>query len=199
MSDHYFSQNPQSKSSPKIWQYKLRGNHFTFESDEGVFSKNEVDYGTRMLIERFEAPSVRGDLLDLGCGYGPIGLAVATCNQDREVMLTDINQRAVELARKNAQHNGVENVEFVLSDRLNSLSNHSFAAIMTNPPIRAGKQTVHQMFAESYAALVENGSLWVVIQKKQGAPSAIKKLKELFGNVRVVDRSKGYYLLMMTK
>ncbi|ALX49403.1 class I SAM-dependent methyltransferase [Lentibacillus amyloliquefaciens] len=199
MSDHYFSQNPQSKSSPKIWQYKLRGNHFTFESDEGVFSKNEVDYGTRMLIERFEAPSVRGDLLDLGCGYGPIGLAVATCNQDREVMLTDINQRAVELARKNAQHNGVENVEFVLSDRLNSLSNHSFAAIMTNPPIRAGKQSVHQMFAESYAALVENGSLWVVIQKKQGAPSAIKKLKELFGNVRVVDRSKGYYLLMMTK
>ncbi|SFE41730.1 16S rRNA (guanine1207-N2)-methyltransferase [Lentibacillus persicus] len=199
MSDHYFSQSPQSNSSPKIWQYRLRGKNLTFESDDGVFSKNEVDYGTRFLIEHFEEPSISGPFLDFGCGYGPIGIAVAKSFQQRNVVMTDINERAVELARKNAQHNKVENVEFAVSDRLDNVNGHSFAAIMTNPPIRAGKQTVHRMFEESYEVLQEKGLLWVVIQKKQGAPSAMKKLNELFGNVKVVDRSKGYYLLKMMK
>ncbi|QKY70934.1 class I SAM-dependent methyltransferase [Lentibacillus sp. CBA3610] len=199
MSDHYFSQNPLSKRSPKTWQYKLRGKNFTFETDHGVFSKNEVDYGTRFLIEKFEEPSVPGDFLDLGCGYGPIGLAVAHCYQSRNVVMADINERAIELARKNAHYNEIANVEFSSGDRFNHLEGRSFAAILANPPIRAGKTIVHQMFEESQNALKENGSFWVVIQKKQGAPSAMKKLKSLFGNVKVVDRSKGYYLLMTIK
>ncbi|TFJ92883.1 class I SAM-dependent methyltransferase [Lentibacillus salicampi] len=199
MSEHYYSQNPQSKSSPRKWYYQLRGKNFTFESDYGVFSKHEVDYGSRLLIERFEAPLVPGGLLDLGCGYGPIGLAIADSYKGRGVMLTDINERAISLAKKNAQHNGVTNVEFALSDRFSNLSGRQFAAILTNPPIRAGKKTVHQMFEDSKNNLLADGQLWVVIQKKQGAPSAMDKLKDLFGSVNVMDRSKGYYILMAKK
>ncbi|GGJ93216.1 hypothetical protein GCM10007063_14770 [Lentibacillus kapialis] len=196
MSEHYFTQNPRSKSSPQKWNYKLRGEIFTFESDFGVFSKNEVDYGSKLLIEHFREPRVTGDLLDLGCGYGPIGITVANCYKERLVMLTDINERAIDLAKKNAHHNGVSNVEFAISDRFRHLKDMKFAAILTNPPIRAGKKIVHQMFEDSKHALLKNGQLWVVIQKKQGAPSALDKLKDLFGNVNVIDRSKGYYILV---
>ncbi|MBP1949996.1 class I SAM-dependent methyltransferase [Virgibacillus litoralis] len=198
MSEHYFSQNPQSKSSPKKWNYQLRGKDYTFESDYGVFSKNEVDYGSRLLIEQFRQPSITGEFLDLGCGYGPIGITLADCYQDRNVILTDINERAINLAQQNADHNNVVNVEFVQSDRFSNLTNRSFAAILTNPPIRAGKKVVHQMFEDSKNALLEHGQLWVVIQKKQGAPSAKEKLSDLFGNVEVVVRSKGYFILKAT-
>ncbi len=166
-----------------------------FESDYGVFSKHQVDYGSRLLIEHFEKPAIAGNFLDLGCGYGPIGIAVAHSYKDRTVMLTDINERAIALAEKNAYYNDVTNVEFALSDRFNHLKDRKFAAILTNPPIRAGKRTVYQMFEDSRYALLKNGELWVVIQKKQGAPSAMDKLKDLFGNVKVIDRSKGYYVL----
>ncbi|SER02099.1 16S rRNA m(2)G 1207 methyltransferase [Virgibacillus subterraneus] len=198
MSEHYFSQNPQSKSSPKKWIYQLRGKVYTFESDYGVFSKNEVDYGSRLLIEQFRPPSITGEFLDLGCGYGPIGITLADCYQDRNIILTDINERAINLAQQNADHNNVVNVEFVQSDRLSNLTNRSFAAILTNPPIRAGKKVVHQMFEDSKNALLQHGQLWVVIQKKQGAPSAKEKLSDLFGNVEVVVRSKGYFILRAT-
>ncbi|MFD1363517.1 class I SAM-dependent methyltransferase [Lentibacillus salinarum] len=199
MSEHYFSQHPQSKSSPQKWRSELLGSYFTFESDYGVFSKNEVDYGSRLLIERFVEPAVVGDFLDLGCGYGPIGIAVAQCYPNRHVTLADINERAIALARKNTHHNHVNNADVVLSDRFNNLKGRSFAAILTNPPIRAGKTIVHQMLEESHNALLDNGCLWVVIQKKQGAPSATEKLKKIFGNVNVMARSKGYYILQAIK
>ncbi|GAB4074372.1 class I SAM-dependent methyltransferase [Barrientosiimonas marina] len=199
MSDHYFSQHPHSKSSPKKWHSRLLGSYFTFESDYGVFSKNEVDYGSRLLVEQFAEPAIAGDFLDLGCGYGPIGIAVAAHHPNRHISLSDINERATALARKNADHNHVSNTDVVLSDGFHNLNGRAFAAILTNPPIRAGKQTVHQMFEDSHDALLKGGCLWVVIQKKQGAPSAQKKLINIFGNVTITDRSKGYYILQAIK
>ncbi|MBM7601735.1 16S rRNA (guanine1207-N2)-methyltransferase [Virgibacillus halotolerans] len=195
MSEHYFSQKPQSKSSPKTWNYQLREREYTFTSDVGVFSKNEVDFGSRLLIEQFNEPPIAGDFLDLGCGYGPIGIALADCYPDRNILMADVNERALVLAKQNATNNHVGNVELIKSDGLASINNHSFAAILTNPPIRAGKQVVNKLFEESRAALATGGMLWVVIQKKQGAPSAQKKLKDLFGNVEVVTKSKGYFIL----
>ncbi|MFC4559679.1 class I SAM-dependent methyltransferase [Virgibacillus kekensis] len=195
MSEHYFSQKPHSKSSPKKWSYQLRDRDYTFESDYGVFSKDEVDFGTRLLVEQFRLPEIEGDLLDLGCGYGPIGVTLADCFPDRNVVMADINERAVSLAKQNAKHNDATNVEIVQSNRFSAISERSFAAILTNPPIRAGKKTVHQMFEESKDALLQGGELWVVIQKKQGAPSAMEKLNDLFGGVETVARSKGYYIL----
>ena len=195
MSEHYFSKNPQSKSEPKTWNYTLRGREYSFKSDVGVFSKNEVDFGSRLLIEQFEVPDISGDILDLGCGYGPIGIVLADQYPDRSVTMVDINERALELASENALKNSVGEVEVIQSDRFSCLGNRSFAAVVTNPPIRAGKKVVHKMFEESKQALLSRGELWVVIQKKQGAPSAKDKLESLFGNVEVVYRSKGYFIL----
>ncbi|MFA1821646.1 class I SAM-dependent methyltransferase [Virgibacillus oceani] len=195
MTEHYFSQQPQSKSSPKQWDITLKGKKYTFTSDAGVFSKNEVDPGSQLLIEQFRAPEVPGDFLDLGCGYGPIGISLAGAYEERHVVMADVNERALALAEQNAFDNKIENVAFVKSDRLNNLQEREFAAIISNPPIRAGKKVVHQMFEESKQALTGAGELWIVIQKKQGAPSAKKKLEDLFTEVEVSARNKGYYIL----
>lgn len=199
MTNHYYSKKPQSKSSPKIWKYQLRKKEFTFISDTGVFSKNEVDYGSRLLIEHFTEPSRPGDILDLGCGYGPIGIAIAASFPDRKITMIDINERAVNLAKENIRMNQIKNAEAFVSDRFKELPNRLFATILTNPPIRAGKKIVHAIFEESKSSLYTEGELWVVIQKKQGAPSAKRKLDELFGHVEVVTKSKGYYILRAVK
>lgn len=199
MSEHYFSSHPQSKSAPKLWTYEIDGIKYQFTSDIGVFSKNEVDFGTSLLIEHFRSPEIEGEILDLGCGYGPIGIAVATKYPDRKVLMADINERAVALSKQNIVLNQVANAEVIQSDRFSNINDKSFAAVLINPPIRAGKQVIYSMFEESHEVLLENGELWIVIQKKQGAPSAMKKMEELFGNVERVGRSKGYFILRSIK
>ncbi len=193
--DQYFSNNPNVVSDPRTLVSTLRGHRFTFTTDNGVFSKNDIDFGSRVLIETFREPELDGLLLDVGCGYGPISLALAASYTNREIYGVDINQRALSLAEKNAEQNKIENVIFRESDILSSVSDEKFAAIVTNPPIRAGKQVVHQIFEESKQALLPQGELWVVIQKKQGAPSAKKKLEGLFKTVEVVLKEKGYFIL----
>ncbi|MDY0407295.1 class I SAM-dependent methyltransferase [Virgibacillus sp. 179-BFC.A HS] len=194
MSDHYYSQQPHSKSSPRTWKYKLRENVFTFTSDMGVFSKDTVDFGSRLLIEKFLEPPLAGDLLDLGCGYGPIGIALATSFPDRTVVLTDVNERALELATINLRTNNVQNAEVVQSNRFDQLAGRKFAAILTNPPIRSGKQNIHAMIEEGKAALLPQGEFWAVIQKKQGAPSYKQKLLDVFNNAETIAKDKGYYI-----
>ncbi|MDC3417786.1 class I SAM-dependent methyltransferase [Aquibacillus salsiterrae] len=199
MSEQYFSSEPQTKSNPKTWTFELKGHLYTFTSDEGVFSKSEIDFGSRTLIDEFRVPSIPGDILDLGCGYGPIGLSIAKTNPERKVVLCDINERAVALAKKNAEQNNIDNVEIAVSDRLESFQNRKFASVVTNPPIRAGKKVVHQLFEDSFKALLPNGELWVVIQKKQGAASAQDKIEYLFSHVEIVKRNKGYFILYARK
>ncbi|UOR10618.1 class I SAM-dependent methyltransferase [Halobacillus amylolyticus] len=199
MSEHYYSKYTNAKSDERTWSFLLRGTSLTFTTDHAVFSKGEVDLGSRLLIEAFEMPVVDGDLLDLGCGYGPIGLSLAKDFSERHIWLVDVNERALELSRKNARQNQLANVSVKESDRFSSIKENRFAAILTNPPIRAGKRTVHAMFEGAHEALVDEGELWVVIQKKQGAPSAKEKLGELFGRVEVVVKRKGYYILKAKK
>ncbi|RDU34898.1 16S rRNA methyltransferase [Neobacillus piezotolerans] len=195
MADHYYSRKPHTESAPKHWDYTLRNVRFRFKSDSGVFSKNEVDFGSRLLIETFALPETAGPILDVGCGYGPIGLAIARQYPDRTIHMVDVNERALELAKENAKANGVENVIVYESDRLTGVEETGFSAILTNPPIRAGKKTVHDIFVQAKEKLAALGELWVVIQKKQGAPSALDKLNELFGEVEVVDKEKGYFII----
>ncbi|MDR7002493.1 class I SAM-dependent methyltransferase [Neobacillus niacini] len=199
MSEHYYSRTQKVESDPKYWDYTLRNHPFRFKTDNGVFSKREVDFGSRILIEVFEMPDVEGSTLDVGCGYGPIGLSLALTYPERMVHMVDVNQRAIELAKENAVLNGIENVEIYESDRLTGVKASNFAAVLTNPPIRAGKQVVHDIFEQSHGRLAPSGELWVVIQKKQGAPSAIEKLKELFSEVETVDKSKGYFVIKAKK
>ena len=199
MSEHYYSNKPQTESKPRQWKFTLRGHTFTFETDAGVFSKSEVDFGSRVLIDTFEMPEVEGDVLDVGCGYGPIGLSIAKANPERFVHMMDINTRAIALAEKNAQVNGVQNVRIFESDGLASVGDVKAAAILTNPPIRAGKETIFRFYDESYEKLVEGGELWIVIQKKQGAPSTVSHLEELFSEVDVVEKKKGYWIIRAKK
>ena len=199
MADHYYSKKPQTESKPKSWSFTLRGHLFHFETDAGVFSKSEVDFGSRVLIDAFTMPNVDGPVLDVGCGYGPMGLSIAKTEADRMVHMVDINERAVNLSRKNAEVNGVQNVRIYESDGLSDVAETDFAAILTNPPIRAGKETIFRFYADAYEKMRLGGELWVVIQKKQGAPSTFDRLEEIFGQVHVVDKVKGYWIIKAEK
>lgn len=195
MNDHYFSEKPHSKHVNTTITCKLRHQTFVFTTGTGVFSRKGIDYGSKLLIESFEVPNVEGKLLDLGCGYGPIGISLAHSFKDRTIFMVDINERAVSLAEQNAKDNDTENVKVIQSNGFTSLSNQTFASIITNPPIRTGKKVIYQLFDESRQFLKRDGELWVVVQKKQGAPSMITYLTSLFGNAAVVAREKGYHVI----
>ncbi len=199
MSNHYYSKNPEVESNPVYWDFSLREHTFRFKTDRGVFSKREVDFGSRLLIETFEFDKGEGKILDVGCGYGPIGLSLAKSFPGSTVHMVDVNQRALDLAKENAKLNQLENVKVYGSDRLLQVEENGFHAILTNPPIRAGKQIVHDIFEQSYEHLADFGELWIVIQKKQGAPSAIEKLEMLFGQVDIVVKKKGYFIIKAKK
>jgi 16S rRNA (guanine1207-N2)-methyltransferase len=199
MTNHYFSKSPESESAPVYWDYRLRGNSFRFKTDRGVFSKKEVDFGSRLLIETFQLENKSGLMLDVGCGYGPIGLSLAKAFPNTIVHMVDVNERALALARENAILNHIDNVRIYESDRLLGIEDTRFQAILTNPPVRAGKKIVHDIFEQSADRLDAEGELWVVIQKKQGAPSAVEKLETLFGQVDIVEKSKGYFIIRAKK
>jgi 16S rRNA (guanine1207-N2)-methyltransferase len=198
MSEHYYTQKPTAKHDRHIIRTVLRGRELAFATDSGVFSKEGIDYGSQVLIECMDIPA-GASVLDVGCGYGPIGLAAAGLAAKGKVTMVDINERAIELARENAARNQIHNVEIIQSDALQAVRGRSFDRILTNPPIRAGKETVHRIFEEASDCLAEGGQLWVVIQKKQGAPSAFAKLEQLFGHVREVTKDKGYRIFAAEK
>lgn len=197
--NHYYDNNTELDHHYETVTFTLRDENMVFTTDSGVFSKHTIDYGSRVLIEAFDDMNLpEGALLDVGCGYGPIGLSLAkSCK--RHVMMVDVNDRALELAKQNAEKNGVTDVVKVQhSDGYTEVTD-SFAAIVTNPPIRAGKETVHRILEEAYDHLLPNGELWAVLQKKQGAKSAQTKMMEVFGNADIVKKDKGYYILRSRK
>lgn len=198
--DHYYSSKPSSESNREIIKTKLVGKEFSFITDSGVFSKNRVDVGSEVLMEAADkADFPDGNILDVGCGYGPIGLYLASAFPNREIEMVDINERALDLAKENAKLNDISNVEIYKSSIFEQVKETKYAAIISNPPIRAGKKVVHQILEESYDHLTTGGILQIVIQKKQGAPSAKKKMKEVFGNVERVALEKGYWVLESKK
>ncbi|PYE43672.1 class I SAM-dependent methyltransferase [Paenibacillus barcinonensis] len=198
MSNHYYSDKPQAAHDRKSAEAVLRGVSLKLVTDAGVFSKNGIDYGSRVLIDAMELPS-GAQVLDVGCGYGPIGLTAAKLVPDGHVTMVDINERAVELSRENAKGNGITNVTIMQSNLLTEVKQRDFDVVLTNPPIRAGKETVHTIFEQAYDHLKIGGALWIVIQKKQGAPSAKAKLESLFSRVEEVTKDKGYRIFKAVK
>lgn len=197
--EHYYSEKPSAKSAPQRIHVNINGYDMVFTTDVGVFSKHAVDFGTKLLLESFHFPIIKGPILDVGCGYGPIGLSLAKQAPDRAIIMIDVNERAIELAKKNRQANGVNNVSVMKSDLFENIRDKHFAAILSNPPIRAGKKVVYELFRQAYEHLEPRGEFWIVIQKKQGAPSAKKELISLFGDVDVVNKSKGYFIFRAKK
>lgn len=199
MSNHYYTNQPEVAHDRKKWTFPLRGKHFTFITDSNVFSKGTVDFGSRVLIDAFDDTELpEGSILDVGCGYGPIGLSLAH-SSGRHVEMVDVNERAVDLAKENAELNGIKHVTIYPSNIYDDVENNQFAAVVSNPPIRAGKKVVHEIISGSYDKLAKSGTLTIVIQKKQGAPSAQKKMEEIFGNAEIITKEKGYFIIVSQK
>lgn len=191
MPDHYYTQNPESAHKERTLSATVCGLTLSFDSDAGVFSKNELDPGSRLLIESMG--SVEGRVLDLGCGWGPIGTVLALKNPEARLVMADVNERALELAKRNLKKNGAQ-AEVIESDGFAAIEG-TFRHVVTNPPIRAGKQVIYGMFDTAHERLEAGGTLTIVIRKQQGAPSALKHLEETFGNAEIIVKDAGYWII----
>lgn len=194
--EHYYSDAPSSKSDERILEAVLRGQSLRLITDAGVFSKGRVDRGTRLLIESSPLPS-GGTLLDLGCGYGPVGITFARLRPELHVAMVDVNRRAVELSTRNAILNQVQNVSVCIGDGLASVAEgRMFSGIYTNPPYRAGKQVVFGMISDAFNRLEPGGLIAAVGQTKQGIKSLGRHIESIFGNVQEVAKEGGYRVLV---
>ena len=191
MNEHYYTQDPSSEHDERVVRLAALGNELTFTTDAGVFSRDGLDRGTEALLDAL--PALSGRVLDLGCGWGAVGVALGKKYPALDIVMTDINRRAVELARRNLAQNGVE-AEVVQGDGFASVTG-AFDAILTNPPIRAGKAVIYGLFADARAHLKPGGALYIVIRKQQGAPSALKYLREIYAEAEVIDRSGGFHVI----
>ena len=192
MTQHYYSENPNIAHDEKQVIYEVMGHEFTCVTDAGVFSRDGLDMGTRVMLEAM--PEMHGRVLDLGCGWGPVGAAVGKKYPETEIVMTDINLRAVETARKNLMANGVKNAQAVQGDGFENVSG-KFDFILLNPPIRTGKNVIYAMFSDAREYLSASGALYIVIRKQQGAESAEKYLNTIYSDVERVAREKGYWVL----
>ena len=197
MTDQYYTRTPSSDSKPAECAFSFRGKMLRFTTDAGVFSRGELDAGTRLLLDALP-DALEGKILDLGCGWGPIGVSVKSAWPDTDVTLADVNLRALSWAEKNAARNGVR-VACLESDGFSALEGRIFDAVITNPPIRAGKQVIYRLFREAFDHLSPGGSLFLVIRKQQGAESCIRYLEGFFASVEKLDRSAGFWVLQARK
>ena len=191
--DHYYTSAPTSAHKTAYVDMEYRGHALRFETDSGVFSRTELDRGTEVLLDALPE-TVSGSVLDMGCGWGVIGVAIGKHWPDTVITMADINQRACDLSRKNAAAAGVE-ATVIESDGYEKVLGHTYDLILQNPPIRAGKAVIYKMFADASVCLHADGELWLVIRKQQGAPSAIAYLKTLFEDVDTVEKKSGFWII----
>lgn len=194
---HYFTkENDTLKSNEKLILVKIKDKSFSFYTDHGVFSKQGLDFGSRLLIETI-LDNGEKKVLDVGCGYGPLGIIFKSFNPDSDVSMIDVNERAIKLSQKNATKNkAIVNVFY--SDGFSEIK-EEYDLIFTNPPIRAGKDVIYAFFNGAKNHLQAEGMFFFVMNKKHGAPSAIKKCEEIFSSVEVINKKSGYYIIKCIK
>ena len=191
---YYYDQNPSSPTHETEIMVKINNQSYKFITDSGVFSKHGLDFGTRTLLEALDLDKIKGKVLDFGCGYGPIGIYISK-NTGIVVDMLDINVRSIGLAKKNARLNNTK-VNIFASDKYsNVFSKYDF--IITNPPIRVGKKVLYEILFKAKEHLSEQGQLWLVINKNQGAKTVIKDLEKEY-IVEVVCKNKGFYVICAT-
>ena len=191
---HYFT-NDYVKSHENIVNVIVNNVKLKFIVDNGVFSKKGLDFGTRTLLENIDLDKIKGDVLDFGCGYGPIGIYINKMTK-ANVDMIDINKRALNLAEKNSKINGVK-VNIFESDIYENI-NKKYDFIITNPPIRVGKKILYNILFEAEKHLKNKGQLWLVINKNAGAKSLVKDLKQTY-DVTIVTKNKGFYIICAKK
>ena len=200
---HYYDKSPDLPKRENIIQLRFSGLDFVFTTDSGVFSKKGIDFGSQLLLETAieDLKSLKRkelSVLDFGCGYGPVGIILKRVFPDIVLNMTDINERALELAVRNAKDNHIRYANIFASDAHEDIEG-KYDIILTNPPVRAGKKTVFKFYENSFNLMNENSILYVVIQKKQGAPSSEEKLNNIFGNCQVIGKKSGYRILKSVK
>ena len=192
---HYFENDDTLKSKERQILVKINNINFSFLTDYGVFSKNGLDFGTRTLLETLDTSKISGKVLDFGCGYGPIGIYIAKTTNS-EVHMIDINRRVLGLARKNVSLNHV-NVNIYESNIYEKVT-EQFDYIISNPPIRVGKEILYKILFEAKEHLKENGEPWIVVNKDQGAKSLVKDLEKEY-SVEIKNKKKGFYIIQCLK
>ncbi len=190
--EHYFTNNNDLKSNEKLIKIKFKEKEYSFYTDNGVFSKDALDTGSRVLLETIDFDKIKGDVLDVGCGYGPIGIIISK-NTKACVDMVDVNNRAINLANKNIKLNNIENAKAFISDRYENVDK-LYDLIITNPPIRVGKEILYKILKEAKDHLKENGELWFVINKHQGAKSAVNDMASVY-NIDVVNKNKNFFII----
>ena len=191
---HYFT-NDYVKSEERIIEVIIKNNKLKFYVDNGVFSKKGLDFGTRTLLKNIDIDRIKGEILDFGCGYGPIGIFIKKTT-NANIDMIDVNERALNLAKKNAELNNVK-VNIFKSDIYENI-NKKYDFIVTNPPIRVGKKILYQILFKANNYLKENGELWLVVNKNSGAKSLIKDLETTY-DVTIVKKNKGFYIICAKK
>ncbi len=187
--NHYFTNNDNIKSDEQKITIKINNQIFTFITDNGVFSKKGLDFGTRTLLENI--PTLTGDILDFGCGYGPIGIYIKK-NNNCNVDMIDINKRSLKLALKNSELNNVD--VNIFESNIYSKITKKYDYIISNPPIRVGKEILYKILFQAKEYLKESGELWIVVNKDQGAKSILKDLNKKY-QVTLITKNKGFYII----
>lgn len=187
---HYFT-NDEIKSNEKIYVTKINDIELKLYTDNGVFSKNKLDFGTRTLLENLEIDRFKGEILDFGCGIGPIGIYLSLKTKEKIDMI-DINKRSISLAIKNSRLNNANTNIF--ESNIYEKINKKYDFIVSNPPIRVGNEVLYKILFEAKEHLNENGELWIVINKDQGAKTITKKLEQFY-DVTIVEKNKGFYVI----
>ncbi|MBE6138878.1 MAG: class I SAM-dependent methyltransferase [Firmicutes bacterium] len=188
---YYFDKNTNVKSNEVTTRAEIGGKLYTFKTDNNVFSKKGLDFGTRTLLESIDIKNISGDVLDFGCGYGPIGIYIKS-NTEANVDMIDVNERALNLARSNASINKI-NVNIFESDIYSNVEK-KYDYIITNPPIRVGKKILYEILIKAKEHLKENGHLIFVINKDQGAKSTMRDMEEYY-SVKLIEKNKGFYVI----
>ena len=201
--NHYFSEKPKIKSEKKTIKYTIQNKKFEFITDNGVFSKSKVDFGTDLMLNEFlkknrglEVEKIK--ILDIGCGYGVVSVVLKSFYPEISFTLSDVNERALELSEENLKKYGINDYHIIKSDAFEKIT-EKFDVILSNPPIRAGKDIIFKIYSEAYEHLNENGEFYCVIQTKHGAKSTQKKLVEIFGNCDTVTIDGGYRIFLSKK
>lgn len=189
---HYFT-NEQLPSDIKGTTCVVLGNHFKFLTDNGVFSKDGLDFGSRLLLEVIPREEVGGKILDMGCGYGVLGIVLARMTS-KKVDMVDVNHRALHLSKRNAKLNGVSDLVSIFESDCYSNVSGKYSTIVTNPPIRAGKKIVYDIVMNARNYLEDGGNLYLVIRKEQGAKSLIVDLEKVY-TVKVLEKKKGFFII----
>lgn len=192
MAEHYYTNTPTSEHEERSFRAVFAGKVLAFDTDAGVFSKQHVDPGSELLCKSLP-DDLGGDILDMGCGWGAMTVMTLARFPKASMTMADVNERALGLAVSNVEKNRMQ-AKAVLSDGFEKIEG-LFDAVITNPPIRAGKAVIYKMFEDAKAHLREGGSLYLVIRKQQGAPSALKFLKELYRKAEVIERDGGYWII----